>query len=34
MLDFTGQAVLARDVDKYRLLGVSQPDQCPDGVGA
>ena len=33
MLDFTGQAVLARDIDKYRLLEVSQPNQGADGVG-
>ena len=34
MLDFTGQAVLAQNVDKYPLFEVAQPNQWPDGIGA
>lgn len=34
MLDFTGQAVLAQNADKYRLFKISQPNQCADGLGA
>ena len=34
MLDFTGQAVPAQNVDKSRLFEFSQSNQCPDGVGA